>query len=99
MEQIQIRQPKMPAAQSFIQILETFLATLFIFIATYFSYKKLAALNTKQLKPLVSLYLFLKNLTSLFKEKMLKKNKVKNPRYYYILLIFRYISFSSHEKA
>jgi len=30
MEQIQIRQPKMPAAQSFIQILGTFLATLFI---------------------------------------------------------------------
>ena len=30
MEQIQIRQPKMTAAQSFIQILETFLATLFI---------------------------------------------------------------------
>jgi len=30
MEQIQIRQPKMLAAQSFIQILGTFLATLFI---------------------------------------------------------------------
>jgi len=30
MEQIQIRQPKMKAAQSFIQILGTFLATLFI---------------------------------------------------------------------
>ena len=41
MEQIQIRQPKMPAAQSFIQILETFLASLFIFMAAYFSYKKL----------------------------------------------------------
>ena len=40
MEQIQIRQPKMPAAQSFIQILETFLATLFHFIATHFSYIK-----------------------------------------------------------
>jgi len=40
MEQIQIRQPKMPAAQSFIQILETFLATLFHFIATHFSYMK-----------------------------------------------------------
>jgi hypothetical protein len=31
MEQIQIRQPKMLAAQSFIHILGTFLATLFIF--------------------------------------------------------------------
>ena len=38
MEQIQIRQPKMPAAQSFIQILGTFLATLFIFIAALFSF-------------------------------------------------------------
>ena len=38
MEQIEIRQPKMPAAQSFIQILGTFLATLFNFIATHFSY-------------------------------------------------------------
>ena len=38
MEQIQIQQPKMPAAQSFIQILGTFLATLFNFIATHFSY-------------------------------------------------------------
>jgi len=37
MEQIQIRQPKMPAAQSFIQILETFLATLFIFYSRTFS--------------------------------------------------------------
>jgi len=40
MEQIQIRQPKMPAAQSFIQILGTFLATLFIFIAALFSFTK-----------------------------------------------------------
>ena len=40
MEQIQIRQPKMPVAQSFIQILETFLAKLLIFIASYFSYIK-----------------------------------------------------------
>jgi len=37
MEQMRIRQPKMLAAQSFIQIIGTFLATLFIFIATYFS--------------------------------------------------------------
>jgi len=50
MEQIQIRQPKMPAAQSFIQILGTFLATLFIFLASNFSYIKLAPLTIKQLK-------------------------------------------------
>jgi len=40
MEQIQIRQPKMPAAQSFIQILGTFLATLFIFYSRAFSFIK-----------------------------------------------------------
>ena len=63
MEQIQIRQPKMPAAQSFIQILGTFLATLFLFMAAHFSYKKIASLTIKQLKPLVALDLSLKNLT------------------------------------
>jgi len=40
MEQIQIRQPKMTAAQSFIQILGTFLATLFIFYSRAFSFIK-----------------------------------------------------------
>jgi len=37
----------MPAAQSFIQILGIFLAPLFIFIASLFSYIKLALLNIK----------------------------------------------------
>jgi len=63
MEQIQIRQPKMPAAQSFIQILRTFLAPLFIFIASLFFNIKLASLTIKPLKPLVALDLSLKNLT------------------------------------
>ena len=63
MEQIRIRQPKMPAAQSFIQILETFLATLFIFIAAHFSFIKITSLIRKQLKPLVTQDLALKNLT------------------------------------
>ena len=40
MEQIQLRQPKMPAAQSFIQNLGTFLALLFNFEAVNFSYQK-----------------------------------------------------------
>ena len=40
MEQIQIRQPKMPAAQSFIQILGTFLATLFILYSRAFLFIK-----------------------------------------------------------
>ncbi len=53
----------MPAAQSFIQILGTFLAPLFIFIASFFSHIKLAPLTIKQLKPLVALDLSLKNPT------------------------------------
>ena len=40
MEQIEIRQPKMPAAQSFIQILGTFLAILFITYSRAFSFIK-----------------------------------------------------------
>ena len=60
MEQIQIRQPKMPAAQSFIQILGTFLALLFIFIASHFSHVKLASLTLKRPKALVALDLVLK---------------------------------------
>ena len=50
MEQIQIRQPKMPAAQSFIQILGTFLAKLFIFIAVYFSFIVNSLFNKKTAK-------------------------------------------------
>ena len=67
MEQIQIRQPKMPAAQSFIQILEINLATLFIFKAAYFSSVKIASLIRKQLEPLVTLVLTLKKVTSFSK--------------------------------
>ena len=77
MEQIQIRQPKMPAAQSFIQIQGTILAPLFFFIASLFCYLKLAPLTIKQLKPLVALDLSLKKLTSFIKEKMSKRNKGK----------------------
>ena len=78
MEQIQIRQPKMPAAQSFIQILGTFLATLFNFKASNFSYIKLASLTIKRLNPLVALDLSLKNPTSFIRKEMSKINKVKN---------------------
>ena len=69
MEQIQIRQPKMPAAQSFIQILGTFLATFFIFIAALFSFIKIASSFREQLKALVALDLALKNLTTFSKVK------------------------------
>jgi len=64
MEQIEIRQPKMPVAQSFIQILETYLATFFIFIAALFSFINIASSFKKQLKALVPLDLVLKNLTT-----------------------------------
>ena len=67
MEQIQIRQPKMPAAQSFIQNLETFLAILFIFIAALFHLQKIASSFREQLKALESLDLALKNLTTFSK--------------------------------
>ena len=50
MEQIQIRQPKMPAAQSFIQILRTFLATLFIFYSRAFLFIKNSLFNKKSAK-------------------------------------------------
>ena len=69
MEQIQIRQPKMPAAQSFIQFLGTFLAILINFITPNSSYiKKIAAFREK-LKPLVLLDLSSINVTLLVKIK------------------------------
>jgi hypothetical protein len=60
MEQIQIRQPKMPAAQSFIQILGTFLATLFIFYSRAFSFIKSSPFIWRTAKSLVALDLALK---------------------------------------
>ena len=89
MEQIQIRQPKMPAAQSFIQILGTFLAKLLIFIASHFSYIKLASITINQQKPLVALDLLLKNLNSFIKEKISKRNKVKNLGYLLCFINFQ----------
>jgi len=68
----------MPAAQSFIQIFGTFLALLFIFIDSLFSNIKLAPLTIKQLKPLVTLDLSLKNPTSFIRKEISKINKVKN---------------------
>ena len=69
MEQIQIRQPKMPAAQSFIQKFRTFLASLLIFIAVHFSKKKRSSLSKKKPKPLLSLDKFIKNPTLFIKNK------------------------------
>ncbi len=79
----------MPAAQSFIQILGTFLATLFIFIASHFSYIKLDSLTIKQLKPLVGLDLTLKILNSFIKENISKRNKVKNLSYLLCFINFQ----------
>ena len=69
MEQIQIRQPKMPAAQSFIQILGTFLAILIKFITPNYSHIKIIPAFKEQLKPLVLLDLSSSNITSLVKIK------------------------------
>ena len=69
MEQIQILQPKMPAAQSFIQILGTFLAILINFKTPNFSYIKKITASREQLKPLVLLDLSSSNITLLVKIK------------------------------
>ena len=72
MEQIQIRQPKMPAAQSFIQILGTFLAPLFIFIASLFSYIKLSPLTIKQLKTIGNTWFILEKSNLIYQRENVK---------------------------
>ncbi len=79
----------MPAAQSFIQILGTFLAQFFIFIASLFCYVKLAPLTINQRKLLVALDLSLRNPTSFIKKEMSKINKVKNLRYLLCFINFQ----------
>ena len=74
MEQIQIRQPKMPAAQSFIQILGTILAPLFIFIASYFSYVKISPSNYKTAKTIGST-LFILEISNLIYQRENVKDK------------------------
>jgi len=75
MEQTQIRQPKMPVAQSFIQILGTFLATLFIFIAALFSFIKNSLFIYRTAKSFGSTGFSLKNLTTLSKGGKCQKGK------------------------
>jgi len=67
MEQIQIRQPKMPAAQSFIQILETFLARLFIFYSRAFLFIKNSLFIKRTAKSIGSTGFSIKNLTTFSK--------------------------------
>ena len=100
MEQIQIRQPKMPAAQSFIQIWWTFLAILIIFIALYSSFARNNLLNLKTAKTIGVTSFNLKKSNFIYqKVKCRSVMKLRISRIYYVLLIFRYISFSSHEKT
>ena len=99
MEQIQIRQPKMPVAQSFIQILGTYLASLFIFIVAYFSYIKNGLFNLKTAKTFGNTWFSLKKANFIYQRgKYQRVMKLRIWSFYYVLLIFRYISFSSHEK-
>ena len=67
MEQIQIRQPKMLAAQSFIQILGTFLATLFIFYMRVFLFIKNSLFILRKAKSIGVTGLSTKNLTTFSK--------------------------------
>ena len=60
MEQIQIRQPKMLVSQSFIQILRTFLAKIFIFLTVYFPDIKNNLLKNKTVKTIGSTRLSIK---------------------------------------
>ena len=69
MEQIQIRQPKMPAAQSFIQILGTFLATLFIFYSRAFLFIKNSLFILRIAKSIGGTGFSIKNLTTFSKGK------------------------------
>jgi hypothetical protein len=62
MEQIQIRQPKMPAAQSFIQILETYLAKLIIFCSGIFFLYKISLFKKKTAKTIGNTRFIIKKL-------------------------------------
>ena len=73
MEQIQIRQPKMPAAQSFIQILGTFLAKLLIFIAGHFYYVKNSLFNYKTFKTIGITRLILKKSNFIYQKEQFQK--------------------------
>ena len=67
MEQIQIRQPKMPVAQSFIQILGTFLGTLFISYNRAFSFIKNSFFIYRTAKSIGGTRFSIKNLTTFCK--------------------------------
>jgi len=89
MEQIQIRQPKMPAAQSFIQNVGTFLAIKFNLKAAHLTRKKITSLTRKQLKGLVSLEKYLKDSSSFIEEKTSQRIKFKNFSYLLFFINFQ----------
>ena len=66
----------MPAAQSFIQILGTFLATLFILKPRFFLLKKIASSFIEQQKALVALDLALKSITTFSKGKKCQRGMI-----------------------
>ena len=68
----------MPAAQSFIQIIETFLAIFFNFITIHFSNIKNLSVLREQLKVLVQLDSPSRILLQSSKGRMFKGNEVKN---------------------
>ena len=90
MEQIEIRQPKMPAAQSFIQILETFLARIFIFIAAYFSDIKNSLFNYKTAKTIGNTGFILKKSNFIYQRGEISKgHEVKNLNYLLCFINFQ----------
>ncbi len=90
----------MPAAQSFIQILGTFLPKMFIFIAAFFSLKKNSLFDNKTAKAIGITRFSIKKSSLIYQRvKCQSVIKLRILGIYYVLLIFKYISFSSHEKA
>ena len=78
MEQIRIRQPKMTAAQSFIQILGIFLAILFLFIPSHFSHIENNKCILKTAKTIGNTGLRLEKSLNIYqKGKSLKVNKLR----------------------
>ena len=100
MEQIQIRQPKMPVAQSFIQKLETFLATGFYSLVLDCSNHIKRLEYDSPVKALaISEFMHLKSHFFLIKNKFINLITLRISTIYYFLLIFIYIFFSEHEKV
>ena len=86
MEQIQIRQPKIPVAQSFIQILETFFHCDFIIYSKNFLILKKIIQLLNSLKVLQIQGLPIESNYFAYKKNFLKCNKFKN--FNYIIIFY-----------